>query len=744
MSNELLNLLAYITSRRRYVTHISFGNGFLESETKQYFYVRFKSGLKKFIAESNPKKLAFEWLNHDSDGIDNDFDFSKEIEYQTLSNLQRNPLLTSNFSIIDYEKFFVDYNFNYNVTNSINLLEFFIENQITSVSDFFVDSENKKLDALTLNQGINSEQLRAESADVYLERIASLESNDTIEIEVAFGSINLIKRLYKSINSLATENILEELLEKIIKYYLKHLGKTETSTIIITYIMLLCVLDRRLSSKIEKLKIRRLFDGVFYEMLKDANEYNLSFIYYHFLFNYWHEISEALIDFLVNDNYAMFDSKCTSFIESIRILQLLKETSNRNGYIFQFEQNEYDSGDLNVSFLVKKLSTMNFIPIKSIFESNQFGLENTWLTNDEIQLFWSYICDSEHSDLNSFAVYLNESQERRFKSKKYYYEDLLLNTLKRKYSFRGFIHCTDILNLNSIFFHRKLFSRHNAKRYIVVDAADKEIINNTPDVILNSVRFFYRDKTPTLYANEGVKKTMDEPHMPIPVLLIFDESIIYYTNKLFYNGGAANSRSRSTKSAQVALNFPWEQIFYKGPVPNGNNDFTEVFNINDGRLLTSKKNSEFLIYDSVSIDKMNKLIFRSPAELKMFELIKDTSLQITSIVDNSSFNNRVDCDYLYDFKIEVKKDSAFVGLMFYRFLEDFKHNILITFDSGICFTENIRQDKNNSLVSIQPIPESMEKFDFYGRIDIDIFEKIYSIEIEIEKIKWLIWRKDND
>ena len=58
------------------------------------------------------------------------------------------------------------------------------------------------------------------------------------------------------------------------------------------------------------------------------------------------------------------------------------------------------------------------------------------------------------------------------------------------------------------------------------DVADREVIKNTRLDVKDCVRFYYKEKTMTLYRNEGIKEDGALPHVPIPVYLLFDEEIM--------------------------------------------------------------------------------------------------------------------------------------------------------------------------------------------------------------------------
>ena len=82
----------------------------------------------------------------------------------------------------------------------------------------------------------------------------------------------------------------------------------------------------------------------------------------------------------------------------------------------------------------------------------------------------------------------------------------LLNKLKNESSFEGFYHYTDVSNLLRILDTGYLYARAYVDKRFELDGADETVIDRTPAYIKKYVRFFYKEQTPTLFNNEGIRK----------------------------------------------------------------------------------------------------------------------------------------------------------------------------------------------------------------------------------------------
>lgn len=183
---------------------------------------------------------------------------------------------------------------------------------------------------------------------------------------------------------------------------------------------------------------------------------------------------------------------------------------------------------------------------------------------------------------------------------------IMVNHLKNKYGFDGLYHFTDFSNLKSIFKSGYLMSRNECEQTNIqfTDSASRKIVNFTSMDIKECVRFYYRPKTPTLYVNEGIKlkKYMDNnPHLPIPVYLVFDEELIYLDTTMFTDRNARCYGFTMGDDFNFFSNIDWHKVF-------SNNYHKEEWK--------NKMQAELLSKIPVSLDYLNKIIFRCEADLK--------------------------------------------------------------------------------------------------------------------------------
>ena len=302
-----------------------------------------------------------------------------------------------------------------------------------------------------------------------------------------------------------------------------------------------------------------------------------------------------------------------------------------------------------------------------------------------------------HVNLSNIELYDEYGffENRRFKEILKGDSQRLLDCLK-EYEFKGFHHYTDFANLEKIFEEGFLYSRENAtkKGAISCDGAQKEIIEKTKDWIKNHVRFYYKECTPTMFANEGIKRNLlpTSPHMPIPVLLLFDEKLLLSENVKFSDGGCGNSCSKITANFEEALHFAWKDTFSCGPLPSHDDDNYEM--------LKNRRNAEFLVPEMVSLNHLKAIIFRSNADKKHAEFIlKNNQVyqKTNKYVDINKFNvssgkitrEEDERNYLKDYSLVGNNGSYIVRLAFYRDASKYSHKLVIYHNNGKKHYKNI-------------------------------------------------------
>ena len=112
---------------------------------------------------------------------------------------------------------------------------------------------------------------------------------------------------------------------------------------------------------------------------------------------------------------------------------------------------------------------------------------------------------------------------------------------------------------------------------------------------------FITRKDSTIYDNEGIKVDNSLPHMPIPVLLLFNENIINHRNIAFTSGCGGSKYSQITNNFQTAMKFDWKTVFNRGWIPSDENSIMTLgYDPNKANVI-NKRNAEFLFYKEIDI-----------------------------------------------------------------------------------------------------------------------------------------------
>ena len=283
----------------------------------------------------------------------------------------------------------------------------------------------------------------------------------------------------------------------------------------------------------------------------------------------------------------------------------------------------------------------------------------------------------------------------------------LVNMLKVNYQFEGFHHYTDFSNFLNIMSLGKLLSRNEALKCGFIDAAEKKVINKTRKEVGKYVRFYYKERAPTLYNNEGIRVDNSSPHMPIPVLLLFDEGIINSENIAFANGGGGSKYSQIINSPQIAMGFDWKTIFSRGPIPSNDDSMITLGYDPYKAHVINTRNAEFLFYKEISVRQIKKIFFRNPADKK--HAIAALEANELFEVDARKFNNHR--NYLYDYDIADFKDRHHISLMFHSGISKYTHVLTVIYKDG--FSETVDVMVPNIRIINRPIRNSNSLcFDF--------------------------------
>lgn len=531
------------------------------------------------------------------------------------------------------------------------------------------------------------------------------------------------------------------------------------STILKAWLMLFRIVAKREQNDLlTRTESRDLFEELFEKMINDIGELTYTSTYYHYLVHYWKEVFDMVLDYLVLNDDKLLNERSKILSKSLQYIVLIRNATHKYKEVVQFVYNDCGYGDFNMKLILQDTATAVNQPIIEDFDMDRYedfdmdrywwGMDVGWsmgdMNHEEIKLYDEFLNNKNTDDFMQFVhdlkgnIKFAESIERRK------CEINLLNNLKKVHNFDGFLHFTDFRNLELIVKHGKLLSRNASSDFLQVDAAEQSVINRTDETIKRHVRFYYKEKTPTLYSNEGIRQNNMQPHMPIPTMLSFDERLIYRLDKLFLDGGGGSAYTRSTKNAKEAMNFRWDQIFYRGAIPNGNNTLLSVLGETDGHVLTNRKNAEFLCLDEVSLDYLEKITFRSPSDLKMFEMLEIQTDNVKLVVDSTKFIVKENCEFLYDYQINVDRDGIYLGYIFFRYSDKFRYSLLLFngIEEEVVF--DLKNDESRDGVYRLEIPVTLTNYDFYCRIEYNLLQKIDRIELYIDDVCCMTWRKSND
>lgn len=181
------------------------------------------------------------------------------------------------------------------------------------------------------------------------------------------------------------------------------------------------------------------------------------------------------------------------------------------------------------------------------------------------------------------------------------------------------IHFTDITNIGHILSSGYLKSRAllNDSKETFFDGSNHDVIEHTKEDIKHYVRFFYREKTPTLYKSEGIKlqDERDTGHRAIPVALIFDRNMMFHRGVCFLDGSGSSKITKRVNSINAATRFNWSTILKRGPhsedelYDSANPDISK-------RKIINHRNAEFLYPNKVDLFYLKSIAFRTSVDME--------------------------------------------------------------------------------------------------------------------------------
>jgi hypothetical protein len=196
---------------------------------------------------------------------------------------------------------------------------------------------------------------------------------------------------------------------------------------------------------------------------------------------------------------------------------------------------------------------------------------------------------------------------------------------------RYVFHYSRIENIVQILQMGELLSRAKlAERNIQFgDSAETEIIAQTREDVINSVRLYFRPCTPTQYRMEGIRPRSqlwhNRAHCPVPVFLLFDSKDILTRADSIFTGGNLATRHPPEQGATAAFlrNLPFQQIYHTG-----------IYDPQQQASITFHRNAEIIVPERLDLSGLRVLVCRTPAE-------KDTFLSLLPSKLRTTYQNRI-------------------------------------------------------------------------------------------------------
>jgi len=212
---------------------------------------------------------------------------------------------------------------------------------------------------------------------------------------------------------------------------------------------------------------------------------------------------------------------------------------------------------------------------------------------------------------------------------------------KQQRHWPGFLfHVTNIDNAVSILTRGELLSRAEAMRHGVMihENANPDIIAHTHSNTRESVRLYFRPRTPTAYRNEGIRPIAHQgpEHVPVPVAFVFRAGdVLTRRNVSFSDGSLARSSPgrRASQGSDIAFlrSIPFRDVYHYGSIEDGRNDE-----------ITFRRHAEVIVPDRLALDSSFAAVrTRSFAELETLRYLlgKDNRLALDRYGDRIANNN---------------------------------------------------------------------------------------------------------
>lgn len=175
------------------------------------------------------------------------------------------------------------------------------------------------------------------------------------------------------------------------------------------------------------------------------------------------------------------------------------------------------------------------------------------------------------------------------------------------------LHYTDITNAAEILKRGCIYSRALAEQYdaLHVSSGSAAVLDNTRSDIKQSVRLYFRPRTPTQYYAEGIysaeslkRSRFPDAHCPVPVFFVFDAArILSRQDCRFSDGNLGSANAQLFSTARELEQLPWHQIYHNSRVYPA-----------EKQSIVFRRCAEVIVPNQLKLDALRYIYCRSSAE----------------------------------------------------------------------------------------------------------------------------------
>jgi len=256
---------------------------------------------------------------------------------------------------------------------------------------------------------------------------------------------------------------------------------------------------------------------------------------------------------------------------------------------------------------------------------------------------------------------------------------------------RFVFHYTDLQNAVRILMDGYVYSRSEAEslRRLIVSSGSSQVLSGTSEFVKQSVRFYFRPKTPTQFWAEGIRSSsilgssrFPDAHCPVPIFFLFDSAeILTRYDCRFSDGNLASPEHRIFSTADELAQLPWNKIYHNGWYDRTRQDETDI---------AFRRCAEAIVPNRVDLDALRYICCRSEAE-------KETLLHLLPSATRRQYRGRITATNRID--------------LFER-----KHT----------FVESARLDSHG--VYLEFSPDTVSPGPFLCIVTVTIGERVYTVE----------------